>query len=416
VKPIVLLVTTERWYPTARFANALANAGFRVEAVCPSNHPIGKLSAAIRVHAYNGLLSGRSVTRAIRTANPDMVIPADDLATRHLHEIYRSAVKSQDHATSSLIERSLGSSESFATVRARSAFLELAQQEGIRTPKTQVVASSGDLLHWIKSTEFPVVLKADGTSGGEGVKVVKTLPEAERAFRKLHSPPLLARALKHAVANRDLTLLEPSLTRRHPIVNAQAFVDGREATSIMVCWEGAVLASLHFEVLQKVSATGHATVVRLIEHEEMLAAAVKITRRLKLSGMYGLDFMLEKRTGNAWLIEINPRTTQVGHLALGPGRDLPAALYAELADKPIEPTAPVTTNNTIALFPQEWKRDAASPFLSSAYHDVPWAEPELIKACMSQVRTFRSMPQPEPHPADLSSSTRVSVAASQSQG
>jgi hypothetical protein len=388
-----------------------------VEAVCPSNHPINKVNAPIRIHTYNGLFSFRSITRAIRVANPDMVIPADDLATRHLHEIYRRAIKSQDSGTSLLIERSLGSSDSFDTIRARSASLELAQQEGIRSPKTQVVASLGDLLNWITRTGFPVVLKADGTSGGEGVKLVKTLQEAEQAFRKLHAPPLLARALKRSVANRDLTLLKPSLSRRRPVVNAQAFVDGHEATSVMACWEGTVLASLHFEVLQKISATGHATVVRLIEHEEMSAAAVKIARRLKLSGMYGLDFMLERRTGNAWLIEINPRTTQVGHLALGPSRDLAAALYAALANKPVEPAPPITTNNTIALFPQEWKRDPASPFLSSAYHDVPWVEPRLIRACISQMRNPGAHgPQPEIHPADASSSTRVSVAASQSQG
>ena len=61
--------------------------------------------------------------------------------------------------------------------------------------------------------------------------------------------------------------------------------------------------------------------------------------------------MLEAHTGNAHLIEINPRATQVGHLALGPGRDLPAALYAALSGI-CPPAAPkVTENDTIALFP-----------------------------------------------------------------
>ena len=32
----------------------------------------------------------------------------------------------------------------------------------------------------------------------------------------------------------------------------------------------------------------------------------------------------------------------------------------------------------IALFPNEWMRDPHSPFLRSAYHDVPFDDPALI--------------------------------------
>jgi hypothetical protein len=39
----------------------------------------------------------------------------------------------------------------------------------------------------------------------------------------------------------------------------------------------------------------------------------------------------------------------------------------------------VTANEVIVLFPVEWKRDPASPFLTSGYHDVPWSEPGLVK-------------------------------------
>ena len=164
-------------------------------------------------------------------------------------------------------------------------------------------------------------------------------------------------------------LVWPSLLRRRPVVNAQAFVAGREATSAIVCWKGAVLASLHFEVVKKASSRGHATVVRLIENAEMSAAAEEMARRLNLSGLYGFDFMLEAETGNTYLVEINPRSTQVGHLSLGPGRDIPAALYAALSGKAVEATPKITEKDTIALFPQEWIRDAESPFLRLAYHD-----------------------------------------------
>jgi len=392
VKPTVLVATTDRWFPTARLAMALASAGCKVEAICPSGHPLAKTRAVQQPQLYRGLTPLKSFADAIAATMPNFIIPGDDLATRHLHQIHhREQQKGKAGvAICELIERSLGSPESFPVVYARTGFMELARREGIRAPETQVVANISDLRNWIDRMGLPMVLKADGTSGGDGVRVVHTPEEAERAFRKLQAPPLLARAVKRALIDQDNTLVWPSLLRRRSVINVQAFVAGHEATSTIACWNGTVLASLHFEVLKKVESTGHATVVRLIEHPEISAAAEKIARRLDLSGLYGLDFMLEARTGNAYLIEINPRTTQVGHLALGPGRDLPAAFYAALTGKSVQPAPQVTENDTIALFPQEWKRDPASPFLRSGYHDVPWDEPGLVRACVNKLRKQRS--------------------------
>ena len=197
--------------------------------------------------------------------------------------------------------------------------MQIAQQEGLRAPKTEIITDGHDLAKWIAQMGFPTVLKANGTSGGDGVKVVNTVEEAEHAFRKLQAPPLMARAIKRALVDRDPTLVPPSLLRRGFVVNAQAFVAGREATSTIACWKGKVLASLHFEVLKKAASTGHATVLRLIEHPEMAERRRKRSPDAsKLSGLHGLDFMLEAHTGNAHLIEINPRTTQVGHLGARP--------------------------------------------------------------------------------------------------
>ena len=47
------------------------------------------------------------------------------------------------------------------------------------------------------------------------------------------------------------------------------------------------------------------------------AAAEKMVSRLNLSGIHGFDLMLETQTNQAYLIEINPRATQVGHLTFG---------------------------------------------------------------------------------------------------
>ena len=376
----------------ARLAMALAKVGCHVEAVCPADHPIVNTSALRRLYRYRGLSPLASFRRAIVSAKPDFIAPGDDLATQHLQDLYlqESRRGNKQKAICAVIERSLGSPEGFSVVYDRAAFIGVAAEQGARVPATERLSGLADLRRWIAKIGFPTVLKANGTSGGDGVRVVYTPEQAEHAFRKLQSPPLLARAMKRALVDRDQTLIWRSILRRRSVVNAQAFVEGREATSAVLCWGGSVLASLHFEVLRKMHAAGHATVLRLIEHPEMTLAVEKIVRRLNLSGLQGFDFMLEAQTGNAYLIEINPRNTQVGHLRLGPGRDFPAALHAVLSGYSSCQSEKVTDKDTVALFPQEWIRDPASEFLRSAYHDLPWEEPALLNDCVRRARTQRA--------------------------
>jgi predicted ATP-grasp superfamily ATP-dependent carboligase len=179
-------------------------------------------------------------------------------------------------------------------------------------------------------------------------------------------------------------LLRPSLHRRRSAVNAQSFIAGREATSATACWQGSVLAATHFAVLQKGHFAGHATVVRRIDHPEMASAVEKMAKRLQLSGFHGFDFMLEDGSRDAYLIEINPRATQVGHLSFGAGRDLPGALVSALTGRPAEAIRKPSENDVIALFPQEWLRDPTSSYLRSGYHDVPWNQPGLLRSAFEK--------------------------------
>jgi len=396
MKPIVLVATTSVWFPTARLAIALQRAGFTVDAVCPPHSPISKISAVRRRYTYSGLYPTSSLMHAIENANPDLIIPGDDLAARQLHFLYRreQARGSKGRKTCSLIESSIGSAESFSVVFERATFMRIAEEEGVRVPKTRVIGEIADLERWITETGFPTVLKADGTSGGDGVRIVRNSAEASRVFQELKAPPLLARAAKRALVDRDRTLVWPSVLRRRSSVSAQAMITGHEATTTVACWRGKVLGTLHFEVVKKSYAAGPATVMRLIEHPEMTASAERMVRRLNLSGIHGFDFMIEANTGNPYLIEINPRATQVGHLTLGLGRDLPAALLSAVTGTEVQPAAKATDKDTVALFPQEWMRDPESPFIQSAYHDVPSDEPQLLEACIQRgMKQLRSRPQ-----------------------
>ena len=385
--PSILIATTSKWFTTARLAIAFAKLGCNVEAVCPANNALRKTKAVRRAHLYQALSPLESFLYAIRAAKPDLIFPGDDLASKHLHDLYFRE-KRNSGAICHLIERSIGPAESFPVANARASFMEIASEEGIRAPKTAVLRDVSELETWVSHSDFPLVLKADGSSSGEGVKIAHTLSEAKRALRALQSPPQLIRVVKRALINRDLRWIGPVFERRRSVVNAQEFVAGRDATSLAACWKGEVLAALHFVVINKQYDRGPSSVLRLIENTEISAATERLVRRLKLSGLHGFDFLLEKDTEKPYLIEMNPRATQVGHLALGPGRDLPAALSAAICGDPIPETLKVTENSTIALFPQEWLRNPQSTFLISAYHDIPWDEPDLIRDCLRKTRRW----------------------------
>src|ERR1700691_4437058 len=204
MKPTALVVTTKNWVPTARLAAALERAGFVVKMLCPAGHPVGKTQLVGRAITYHGLTPLRSLARAIHATRPDVVVPGDDLATRHLHDLYgRREMYSKDaRGLGSLIECSLGSAESFSIVQSRAAFMDVARQVGVRIPKAAIVTTDKDVSGLADRVGLPAVLKADGTSGGDGIRIVRTVAEAKQAFRELQAPPLLARALKRAVLDQ----------------------------------------------------------------------------------------------------------------------------------------------------------------------------------------------------------------------
>jgi hypothetical protein len=386
MRPKILLACSNRWPAAARLAAAFVGAGCNVEAVCPPGHPLAKTSAASCIYRYRGLAPLRSIRRALDVSRPDFVIPCDDLSTVHLHRLYDKVRHSSESsaATRTLLERSFGDPSSFPITEARASMAALARRLGVRVPPTAVVRTKEELREWLDRNGLPAVLKADGTSGGGGVRVVYSLPEALDAWASLNSPPSAARALKEAAVKRSMRYVLPGLLRSRPVVNVQTFVSGGDANTTVACWQGKVLASITVTVIHTLEQHGAASVVRIVNNSEMSAAAETIVRELNVSGLFGFDFVIDDRTGHPYLIEVNPRATPICHLQLGSGRDLTAALSSVLAGEVPGETPSVTENEVVAFFPQEWLRNPASEFLRTAYHDVPWSQPSLIRACIQE--------------------------------
>ncbi len=189
MKPTVLIATTTRWIPTARLAVALANAGFIIDAVCSSKHPLANTDAIRQTYSYRGLDPLTSFADAISAAKPDLIVPGDDRAAQHLHLLYDQERRKGDAGKPicALIERSLGAPENFPVLYARTKFIQLAHEQGVRVPKTEIISDHADLKKWIAQTDLPMVLKADGSSGGDGVRIAapSKTPSAPCALCKL---------------------------------------------------------------------------------------------------------------------------------------------------------------------------------------------------------------------------------------
>ena len=343
---------------------------------------LGKFGFAHSTFPYKSLAPLNSLADAIEAAKPDIIIPCDDLAVRHLHQLHSSkrARYASEVDIPALIVRSLGPPESYATVDSRYLLLEISREEQILTPETSLIDNLGDLEQWHSAQPFPWVLKADGTTGGAGVRIAHTLEEARGSFFDLRRSMGLLRSIKHLTVDRDLILERQwwyCLRRVRPAVVAQSFIRGSAANCAVVCWKGEVLAGMGCEAVSTETPVGPATVVRLVDNSEMMVAARRIAHRLSLSGFFGLDFVIEEGTGAAYLIEMNPRCTPPSHLRLGTGRDMIGALSAQLTGKRLSDPVSITQNNLIAYFPQAMLRN--SEFLASSYHDLPEAEPELIQ-------------------------------------
>jgi hypothetical protein len=196
----------------------------------------------------------------------------------------------------------------------------------------------------------------------------------------------LARAAKRLLWNHDSEMAFDAMLGIEAVVNLQRFICGKPANCAVACWEGEIIADIEVEVVASNGPTGQALVVRIVDNQDMLDAARRIVGHLGISGFCGFDFVLEEDTRNAYLIEINPRATQINHLVLRAGGDLVAMLRARVGGRPLRERPVTTERDTIALFPRAQAGGGESKLIADAYDDLPYGEQGLVDAYLARRR------------------------------
>jgi thioredoxin reductase len=382
---VVLISATTSWPLSARLAVRLIAHGCAVHALCPPGDALRTVSGIGRVQGYSGFDPLAALERAIAAADPDIIVPCDDRAVWQLHELHARRPDLRK-----VIEASTGDPASFATVRSRAGLLAAAQECGIRVPETRAVRCEDDLRAWFADRPRAAVLKLDGTWGGKGVNVVRSVDDAVRVWRRFTVKQPAAKALKRWLVDQDPLALQRRRSRERGMASVQRFISGRPANAMLASWRGALLGLVTVEVLCTQGPTGASTIVRLIRNEEIERAADLIVRRLGLSGFHGLDFILEEGSQAPYLIELNPRCTQLGHLVLPQQGDLAGLLTRALGARATCRSAAAIERELIAFFPQALVWNPDSPHMRQCHHDVPWSEPALARELLRE-------PWPERH-------------------
>jgi hypothetical protein len=103
-------------------------------------------------------------------------------------------------------------------------------------PDTNLVKTVDKFKCWGEGRKLPWVLKADGTRGGRGVRVVHTLKEAEQFFLRLNHPIRTMHFIRRLIVSRDPFVLRPWWSRSIPAIAIQSHIQGRPSNCAVVCW------------------------------------------------------------------------------------------------------------------------------------------------------------------------------------
>lgn len=191
----------------------------------------------------------------------------------------------------------------------------LAEQQGIRIPRTRQFTSVDDLYRSIPDIDLPVFLKVRMGSAGVGLKKCDTPEELTGTFKEFV----------------DGYHLEPE---EYPLV--QQFVEGDDYCVTTLFDQGTCVASMTYRNVRAFPReTGAGAIRETVRLPEAEAAAEKLLGQLGWHGMAELDFRVAP-DGTAYLIEVNPRFFGGLSQAIAANVDYPFLLFRIASGERIE--------------------------------------------------------------------------------
>jgi hypothetical protein len=367
-----------RW-GSARLVKPLSAAGFRVAALCPADNSLARTRYISKHFCLTDVRSSRRfearLAEIMRIWEPALIVPADERVIACLHALVRrarSGAASQfSEGALAIIVASLGDPDQFDAMLLKSSTLQLARRLGVRVPDGATVSSAADAVAAARQVGFPAYIKSSFSWSGNGVSLCRN--EAEMVAALAANRPRTSLPFRNTlrrIAHRDWYPTDATIDVQQSIV-------GTPAMFCAVAVNGKMIAGFAGITRQTCATNGPSSIVWIGAHAEMERASAAMIRAYGATGFIGFDFMIEQSTGDALLLECNPRPIPVCHLGSRIGVDLCAALAAELSGGTLV-TAPSDEGEAITLFPNEWQRNPDGVAEIGNHIDIPFDDPELL--------------------------------------
>lgn len=377
ITPTLLVATATQWFGTARIPRSLTRAGFEVSLLAPRDTLAEKSRFIARTRHLpdNATLRQWVDTFAefVKETSPRLVLPCDDTAFQLLQTLALSppgGMRPELHLQlAGLIEDSLGDTRFYRTSVEKTLLPPAAEALGIRVPPYAIIDTLAAAQSFARVRGYPVVLKRNLSTAGEGVSIVESHDQLAAAFERLARPD--PSALMHAETG---TLL------------IQAMIDGDVHYENTAAWNGRRVGGFAVHRLEASDVKGPGAVIRCYRSDEIHDFSAKLVQGFGMTGLFATEYMVERSSGKAYLLEVNRRMSPGLHVGSRIGVDLCVALHCAMRGAEFTTRTDIDQNeeHLNVHFPQEWLRDPRSHYLRDYPVDVPWDEPELLKAMFAR--------------------------------
>ena len=375
--PVLLVATATQWFGTARIPRSLTRAGFEVSLLAPRDTLAEKSRFIARTRHLPDNATLRqwvdALAEMIGETSPRLLLPCDDTAFRLLQTLALSppgGMRPELHLQlATLIGDSLGDARFYRTSVEKTLLPPAAEALGIRVPPYAIIDTLAAAQSFAAAHDYPIVLKRDHSTAGEGVAIVESGERLAAAFERLVRPD--PSALSHPETGKVLI---------------QALINGDVHYENTAAWNGRRIGGFAVHRLEYADVKGPAAVIRCYRSDEIGDFSSKLVRGFGMTGLFATEYIVERASGEAYLLEINRRMTPGFHVGSRIGVDLCLALRCAMQG--VAPTTRVGMDegeeHLNVHFPQEWLRDPRSHYLRDHPVDVPWDEPELIRAMLAR--------------------------------
>ena len=240
--------------------------------------------------------------RQVASGDYRVLLPLTDITMRLVAEIRDELVKS--------VRLPIPTLEQIAVTQDKAAVMRWGQQVGISVPKTCITTDATTLREFAAQVGFPVVIKP-------------------RFSRVPVDGKWVMGPVEYANGPEELLERHASIHARIPCPLVQEKIDGEARGVFLLVWNGELKAAFCHRRLREKPPWGGVSVYRESAplDRDMVDRSLALLRAIGWQGAAMVEFKMDRRDGQAKLMEINGRFWGSLQLAIDAGMNFPLMLY-----------------------------------------------------------------------------------------